>query len=338
MNAFVRKTKLYKVRTVLHYCRESWKNSAKIIEYAESGKRLAIYFDLIYWFVKYGNDFNDYCTFEFWNKTNEQRKSYISLRRNDVLRISFSTPDVFTTFLDKAAFNKKFNKYIHRAWLDTREHNWNEIKEFLDNNTNVIAKPLDDFGGHGIFSLNINSESFNNNLSKLKTSIDRGNKFILEEIIENRSDIKIFAPASLNTLRFVTVIDKNNNFHLIAALLRFGSGTGLTDNYHAGGMACPINIEQGCLTKTAFGMDCKKYNEHPFSKIKFEGYKLEDFSDCIKIIKEIAYVEPNARYVGWDLALTSNGIELLEGNIPPGEDITQIATGRGMWYDMLEWK
>jgi hypothetical protein len=28
---------------------------------------LFFYFDLIYWFVRYGDDFNDYCTFEFWN-------------------------------------------------------------------------------------------------------------------------------------------------------------------------------------------------------------------------------------------------------------------------------
>ena len=52
---------------------------------------------------------------------------------------------------------------------------------------------------------------------------------------------------------------------------------------------------------------------------------------------EIAYIEPGARYVGWDIALTPGGIELLEGNIPPGQDLTQIATGCGIWYKMLNW-
>ena len=53
---------------------------------------------------------------------------------------------------------------------------------------------------------------------------------------------------------------------------------------------------------------------------------------------EIVYYEPDARYVGWDLAIAQNGIELLEGNIPPGEDITQIASGCGLWYKMQAWK
>lgn len=32
------------------------------------------------------------------------------------------------------------------------------------------------------------------------------------------------------------------------------------------------------------------------------------------------------------------GIELLEGNIPPGEDITQINRDKGLWYKLLEWR
>jgi len=59
--------------------------------------------------------------------------------------------------------------------------------------------------------------------------------------------LSLIAPASLNTLRFVTVIDKEQNLHIIAALLRMGNGTAITDNYHDGGMACAIDIETGRL-------------------------------------------------------------------------------------------
>jgi hypothetical protein len=150
--------------------------------------------------------------------------------------------------------------------------------------------------------------------------------------------LSILAPASLNTLRFVTVINKEKKLHIIAALLRMGNGTAITDNYHDGGMACAIDLETGRLKGKAYGMNCVSYDVHPYSKIKFDGYEIPQFEDCVNLIKEIAFVEPEARYVGWDLAITPNGIELLEGNIPPGEDITQIATGCGMWYQMLSWK
>jgi hypothetical protein len=85
-------------------------------------------------------------------------------------------------------------------------------------------------------------------------------------------------------------------------------------------------------------MNCVSYDVHPYSKIKFDGYEIPRFKECVELIRELAFEEPEARYVGWDLAITPKGIELLEGNIPPGEDITQIATGHGMWYQMLNWE
>jgi hypothetical protein len=263
---------------------------------------------------------------------------YISLRRNNILRVDLSTPEVYKLFLDKAAFNKKFCNYIHRAWIDTKNNKWENILDFIKANSPVIAKPLEDYGGHGIFKINFKSIDYEVSMKRLRCCLDNGNNFIIEEIIENREDIKVLAPGSLNTIRFVTVIDKNKELHIIASLLRMGNGNALTDNYHDGGMACAIDLKNGCMRGDAYGMFCHKYSIHPFSKVKFDGYKLDGFEEWVKIIKEVAMVEPSARYVGWDLAVTRNGLELLEGNIPPGEDITQIATQRGMWYDMLEWK
>jgi hypothetical protein len=254
-----------------------------------------------------------------------------------------STPRVYKLFLDKAAFNHRFAKYIKRHFMTTLDHNWTDITEFLKNNSKVIAKPLTDFGGHGVFLLNncgsgIYPPPQLNNVEQLHNLYDNQCSYILEETICNCDKLSILAPASLNTLRFVTVINKEKKLHIIAALLRMGNGTAITDNYHDGGMACAIDLETGRLKGKAYGMNCVSYDVHPYSKIKFDGYEIPQFEDCVNLIKEIAFVEPEARYVGWDLAITPNGIELLEGNIPPGEDITQIATGCGMWYQMLSWK
>lgn len=99
-----------------------------------------------------------------------------------------------------------------------------------------------------------------------------------------------------------------------------------------------IDSEKSILKGDAYGMNCARYEVHPYSHIKFDGFIIPHFDECISIIKEIVYYEPDARYVGWDLAIAQNGIELLEGNIPPGEDITQIASGCGLWYKMQAWK
>lgn len=308
MNAIVRKLKLYRISTVLNYCRNSWDNSAFVIKQCPSKKSIA------------------------------ERKAYISLRRNDVLRYTFSTPEVYELFLDKAKFNQRFRKYINRGWLTTVNKSWDEIVKFIIQYRDVIAKPLKDYGGHGVFRICTSSDNYKYVLDILEQKIITGEQFIIEEIITNCEKLKNLAPGSLNTIRIVTVLDREKQLHILAALLRMGNGVALTDNYHDGGMACVIDSEKSILKGDAYGMNCARYEVHPYSHIKFDGFIIPHFDECISIIKEIVYYEPDARYVGWDLAIAQNGIELLEGNIPPGEDITQIASGCGLWYKMQAWK
>lgn len=338
--------KLHKIKTVLNYCINSWGWSGFVMEQMQNNTtsnlkvpkcRLYICFDLVYWYVRYGHDFNDYCTFRFWEKTSKDRKSYISFRRNDVLRFAMSTPRVYDLFLDKAAFNKRFSKFVSRDWMITEGHDIADIDVFAQKYESVIAKPLEDYGGHGVMKLSKANADYQSRLDVLAGHMKDGKKYIVEETICNNDELKHIAPGSLNTIRIVTVIDKYKELHMVACLLRMGNGTAITDNYHDGGMACPIDLETYKMSGKAYGMNCMEYSRHPYSKIAFDGYQLHDIDKCVEMVKEIALMEPEARYVGWDFAITPNGIDLLEGNIPPGEDITQIATECGMWYKLLEW-
>lgn len=324
------KLKLYRIKTVLKYIPMSWHNSRKAREF--SGRnRLRLFASLLYWFYRYGFDFNDYCTFRFWNLSSAEKKSYISLRRNDILRYRLSTPRAYEIFLNKVEFNKIFKEYIHRDWREVipGKTTFEEIITFLEKHSSAILKPISDFGGHGIMT--IKKTSFN---KEAYGKLPLNERFILEECIENSDSLKAIAPGSLNTIRIVTLIDKESQLHIPACVLRMGNGIAATDNYHDGGMACAIEPCTGRLKERAYGMDCAEYVTHPFSGIRFDGFKIDQFDECLLTAKKIARVIPEARYVGWDLAITPSGIEILEGNIPPGEDITQIAAGRGLWKEI----
>ena len=338
MNLFKR-LKLYRIRTVLRYAAKSWKNSKFVIGQSPESKRILVYFDLIRSFVKLGADFNDYCTFSFWDKSWEEKDSFITLRRNDQLRFTMSTPRVYQLFLDKNAFNKRFSRWIKRRFISTNEASWPEIVDFIGKFDAVIAKPLTDFGGHGVIKLVNGTPEYAKRLDDLLKAINasRGG-YIIEEVIENTENIKKIAPASLNTIRLVTVIDNCNELHIIASLLRMGNGKANTDNYHDGGMACEIDLDKCQLKGVAKGMNCVKYEKHPFSGILFDDYPIPEIKRCMEIIREVAFTEPEARYVGWDFAVTPNGVELLEGNIPPGEDITQLNVRKGYWHQLLKWR
>jgi len=323
MNPIIKKLKIYRLRRLFVFIYNSWKNSGYLKQKYQCNNRICLWID---------------CSFKFWEKSTAEKKSYISLRRNDTLCHCFCTKETHALFLDKARFNKRFEKNVKRGWIISKGKTEADIEDFITRYKTVIAKPLKDFGGHGVFKISESTDSYKSDIQKLNNLIKQGEDYIIEQTIENVDYIKQLSPSSLNTIRIVTVIDKRGDLHIVAALLRMGNGVAITDNYHDGGMACPIDIEQNVLCKTAYGMNCKEFDVHPFSNIKFEGYRISDFSRCLDIIKEVTFYEPEARYVGWDLAVTPQGIELLEGNIPPGEDITQIATGRGLWYQMLNWK
>lgn len=167
---------LRKARTVLKYCKESWNRSGFVMrqitdlsskEFTVPKNRLWIYFDLIYCFLRYGDDFNDYCTFRFWEKDAKERDAYISLRRNDVLRFAMSTPKIHKLFLNKAVFNERYAKYIKRGWMVTSGCDRNDIVQFVQKFGSVIAKPIDDFGGHGVKLLRVSDECLNTHIDEI---------------------------------------------------------------------------------------------------------------------------------------------------------------------------
>lgn len=327
------KFRLYMIKSVVRLLKESWPQSAFISKNINEKGRLAIYFDLVYSAIRIGADYIDYTTFSFWNKSHKEQNTYITRRRNDTLRFRLTSPEAYETFLDKALFNQKFSGFIKRKWMKASSFD-DKLLEFVNTNSPVIAKPLTDYGGHGIVCLDKELNEYKQRLREIKERIDNGTEYIIEEKIENRKDIKALAPASLNTIRIVTVLGSQGRVNVIASLLRMGDGVNIMDNFHSGGMACVIDPANGKLKGNAYGMDFREYVSHPFSGIKFDGYTIEGFDEMLSLAKELALFEPKAHYVGWDIAVTPNGLDLLEGNIPPGEDITQIATGKGYWFEI----
>lgn len=324
--SLAKKLKLHRITTVLKYLGESWTNS-KFIQQQSGKNRISAYFSLLYWFYFYGFTITNFNSMKFWNLTTAEKKSYISFRRNDRLRFRLTTKESYKLFLDKGVFNKIFCDFISRKWINVDKNDKQIISEFIIKHHSAILKPRTDYGGHGVVKI---TES---NLD----SIELFDNAILEECIENAASLKIIAPASLNTVRIVSLIDNSGTVRILSAILRMGNGISHTDNYTDDGLACRIDIETGCLKGNAFGRECKEFDKHPYTNIKFDGYVIKEFHQCVDLVKRLALIEPNARYVGWDLAITSEGIEVLEGNVPPGEDITQIGAGRGLWFDILEY-
>lgn len=53
------------------------------------------------------------------------------------------------------------------------------------------------------------------------------------------------------------------------------------------------------------------------------GFKISNFDELKKYIERLSNVIPSARFVGWDIAITPKGLELIEMNCPGGHDFLQ---------------
>lgn len=122
----------------------------------------------------------------------------------------------------------------------------------------------------------------------------------------------------------VTFTDKEGKVHIVNVLLRVGRGESITDNAHVGGIACVVDLQTGRLKGAGRTFRDEIFECHPTTGIEFNNFQVPQFKQCIAFVKDLASEVPAARLVGWDVVITPNGLEVLEANIPPGEDLTEL--------------
>ena len=161
----------------------------------------------------------------------------------------------------------------------------------------------------------------------LKTTDNR--TYFVQSYIEQHEDLKALNPSSLNTIRIITT-KFNDNPQIRCAGLRMGKNSNtIVDNASKGGCFVGINTKTGKLKKYGFFENSRAVKEHPESKIKFEGYQLPFWKECISAAKNLHAMTPGYTSVGWDSAITPYGPVLVEGNSGWGGYIPNL-TCRGI--------
>lgn len=314
-----KRLKLYRFVTIAKLIPRFWQKSKQIAKINNQGT-ITVFTDMIKCFIKYGASSENYEQFHYWGQDESYKNSFITWRRNMAIMYKFNTKEAKELFLDKVKWNKCFAKYVKRDWIYTKESSEKQIISFLNIHKTVVVKVID--GACGVGIAKYNSQDILSNRCLLK-QIKEGD-FVIEEEAVNVFEINKFYPMSLNTLRIVTCIDKKGCVNVISTALRVGNGSTFTDNTHSGGLAAMIDAKTGIVMTDGSDFKGISYIHHPITKVKFKGYQIPNWEECISLIKNLALEVADARFVGWDVVLTTKGIDILEGNIPPGEDLTQV--------------
>lgn len=311
---------------------KSWLNHPKLKESQKKANRnkLVHYIDFLSSVALHGATLEDFILYEFYNKGNKERKTYVTGKKLHDFFDRVNNKDKTDLFFDKNNFAKNFSEYLGRKTfeLDLGGNNIDDAKKWLSSMDIVFAKPSKGAEGKGVTRLVVSDVE-----ETIQYCIDNQLDTIEEPIIQH-SDMNKLYPDAINTVRLITFI-KDNEVKILGATLRIGNG-GYVDNAGSGGIFASIDINTGELDSVAFDKVGNKLNKHPITGTKIEGFQIPLWSEVIDICKEAALKIPDVRTVGWDVALTEEGPVLIEGNDRWSRAVWQLPKQKGLYHLIKE--
>lgn len=317
------------MKNILNQVAGVWKGAKRLS--AESNRSATgLFVEFFYCFARYGCLPRQYFNGNFWNKRANDRKDIITYPRFVKIMSALNKPQDIHLLENKAHFNKTFADYVHREWLFSLEASPKQIADFIRKHGKVIIKPFDEMEGHGIYKLELSKVT-----DLEKTAADLANqKVMIEEILAQHPDM-VFGNTSVNTIRVHTVLDREGRGHVVSCVLRAGVGDTVMDNYLSGGVIYPVDVDSGIVTGKGKSHSGMVHITHPQTDIVMLGYKIPNWNILLRDIKKAAERLPNLRIVGWDVAITNDGIALIEGNHNPDYELFEFI-GDGKLFPVVK--
>ncbi len=288
---------------------------------------LLVWLSMFWCVLRHGSSPAEYAQLNFDKKSDRERARYFTMFRFERFIKKANTGDK-ELFINKAAFNERFAAYLHRDWLDVSKAGFDEFAAFIRSHGQVMIKATSLSCGKGITKYAYDPAD------DLRALYDANRDMLLEQVIVQHRELAAFNPASTNVPRLNTMVDGQGNVHVFSAFLRTGAGDAVVDNLGAGGMAAHIDVDTGVVTTPAIDMHRREYIVHPLSGQVFPGFRVPRWEEAKSAVIAAAREVPGMRYIGWDVAVTDDGVCLIEGNDRADICVRQFVDRQG-WYKQL---
>ncbi|MDE6530559.1 MAG: hypothetical protein K2K96_07275 [Lachnospiraceae bacterium] len=254
-------------------------------------------------------------------------------------------------FNSKRAFYVGFKEFIIRDVLFGYDYSFQDFKVFIDKHKKIIIKPNDMYAGIGIYLLELEGDvfkitpgskntsevslnTFTNGYESIQNVYDFciDNHYCIEEYVTGHSSYQDIAPSSLNTIRVTTYINDEKKISILFIVNQFGYNGSIVDNNEDCCIWALTDIDTGVVT--AVDIDARTgiiYDRHPDTGKDIVGFVNPHFDEVKKIAVCAAAKYKEARLIGWDIAIRSDGrIEIIEGNVNPELDLYQAISHKGL--------
>lgn len=144
-------------------------------------------------------------------------------------------------------------------------------------------------------------------------------QYLITEYIQQHPVIDAIYPGSVNTLRIISFMKDGKTPQIGNAYMRVGSvATGAVDNVGAGGITVEVDEKTGRFYNARMVVDGKliPVEKHPDTGTLLEGY-IPHWDKIAEGIIDLHLAMPELEYLGFDVAITEDGMKLPEINRAP---------------------
>jgi hypothetical protein len=304
---------------------------------SSSGKsRFSILIDALHSSVKYGVSFKDYFCFRFFEIGDEDRSKWAGTGFMYEYQLLMNPRQYRKVLEDKILFLTYFKKYVKRKYCTINQFisDQDYADALLKNSTGMLVLK----GSHGQVGAEVEVvKSIDFNHQSLIEFMIRNSYDLVEEYVIQHRVLMELSPSGLNTVRVITQVH-SGVVDIIGARLRITINS-TVDNMAAGNIAASVDLDNGVLNGPGIFSDITKndLSVHPVTGIKIEGFKIPFWKEVIEMAKNAALQTPENKSVGWDIAITDEGPELIEGNHNWCKLLWQLPVKKGMKAELVKY-
>lgn len=218
----------------------------------------------------------------------------------------------------------------------------------------LFVKPIDRAHGNGTFIIRRLEHGFSFGQPETEGSLEDLYRYVLDRL-ENetalliqpriRAHPKLLDISSVNGLATVRIVTAmvDSKAKLLYACIRLPVGTNITDNFSSGmsgNLAVAIDIDTGVLSEGWYSDRSdwpvmRSTDVHPDTGQKIRGMVLPLWPKLVDLALRAQNAVPELRSVGWDMAITDDGVTLIEANDTYSVAMLQVACQRGLRHELL---
>lgn len=292
--------------------------------------KLRLLMDIIVSSLRYNISLLEYFQFRFYEKDFQLRKLWAGTGYMYEYQLIMNPTDKRDLLDDKKLFYRSYGKYMKHLVADIQDIQQNpELINILLNNPSgkLVLKVFNGKCGQQVL-IKKAEDLKSGNLIEFMTS--NGFDIVEEYIIQHPAFMKL-SPSAVNTVRIFTQLDVNDDVEILGCRLRISVNSDV-DNMAAGNIAAPIEENTGVIYESAVYSDITRPDEpvHPITGVPIIGFQIPFWEETIELVKGAAKLHPQNRSIGWDIAMTADGPDLIEGNHDWCKLVWQLPVRQGL--------